>query len=300
MSDYVESSGILDNPKEKDFGIFDYSTGEIIGGMNYGDIITSREELQRRAEEKQKRLEHEATRYRSNGRKYYFVKSDSKFNDISPAMVTRLIYLSTYVGYGNSVLMLTAKTKMKRVDLQDILGLSKRHTVNFWKEVNSLYVSEDENGYLVLNDDMFKRGKLKRKQSIPYQQFYIDGVRKLYEAASVSQHKQLGYLFSMLPYISVEYNLLCHNPYEKDMGKVKLMSIAEFCNEIGYSISNVGRLKRIYNAVRFDVDGRQERFCTMIYNGLDENSAKICINPNVLYAGTNEGCIEVSKLYFRD
>ena len=97
---------------------------------------------------------------------------------------------------------------MNRVDLPGVLGLSKRHTVNFWKEVNSQYVSEDEGGYLVLNDDVFKRGRLKRKQSIPYQQFYIDGVRKLYKAASVSQHKQLGYLFSMLPYISEEYNLL--------------------------------------------------------------------------------------------
>lgn len=283
-----------------DFSIVDNATGEIVGGMNYNDVITSQEELQRRVKAKQERLEHEATRYRSNGRKYYFVKSDSKFDGISPAMVTRLIYLSTYAGYGNSVLMLTAKTKMKRVDLPDILGLSQRHTANFWNEVSPQYVSEDEDGYLILNDNVFKRGRLKRKQSIPYQQFYIDGVRKLYEAANGKYHKQLGYLFSMLPFISVEYNLICHNPYEKDMDKVNLMSIAEFCNEIGYDKSNIGRLKRIYNAVRFDVEGRQERFCTMIYNGIDENSAKICINPNVLYAGTNKGCIEVSKLYFRD
>ena len=84
------------------------------------------------------------------------------------------------------------------------------------------------------------------------------------------------------------------------MDKVELMSIAEFCNEIGFRISNIGRLKQVYNTVRFDVEGRQERFCTMIYNGIDENSAKICINPNILYAGTNKGSIEVSKLYFRD
>lgn len=300
MSDYVESGEILNNPKEKDLGILDFSTGEIIGGMNYGDIITSRKELQRRAVEKQKRLEYEATRYRSGGRKYYFVKSDSRFEGVSPAMVTRLIYLSTYVGYSNNILMLTAKTGMKRSDLQEVLGICKRNTSYFWDEVSPQYVSENEDGYLVLSNEVFKRGRLKKKQHTPYQQFYIEGVRKLYKAANGKYHKQLGYLFSMLPFISVEYNLLCHNPYETDMDKVKPMSIAEFCNEIDYNVSNVGRLKRIYNTVRFDVEDRQERFCTMIYNGIDENSAKICINPNVLYAGTNKGCVEVSKLYFRD
>lgn len=284
-----------------DFSIVDNSTGEKIGEMNYGDIITSKEELQRRAKEKGKRLEHEATHYREDGKKYYFVRSGQGiFDGISPAMVTRLIYLSTYVGYRDNILMLTGKTGMMRSNLQEVLGISKRNTAYFWDAVSPQYISENEDGYLVLSDNVFKRGRMKRKQHIPYQQFYIDGVRKLYQAASVSQHKQLGYLFSMLPYISVEYNLLCHNPFETDMDKVKLMSIAEFCNEIGYNISNIGRLKQIYNAIRFDVDGRRERFCTMIYNGIDENNAKICINPNVLYAGTNKGCIEVSKLYFRD
>lgn len=284
----------------KDYVVVHFPSGEIVAELEPGFSITTQEEKERCVKAKQERLKHEATRYRSNGRKYYFVKSDSKFDGISPAMVTRLIYLSTYAGYGNNVLMITAKTKMKRTDLPDVLGLSQRHTANFWNEVSPQYVSEDEDGYLVLNGDVFKRGRLKRKQSIPYQQFYIGGVRKLYEATNGKYHKQLGYLFSMLPFISVEYNLICHNPYEKDMDKVNPMSIAEFCDEIGYNKSNIGRLKRIYNTVRFDVEGRQERFCTMIYNGLDENSAKICINPNVLYAGTNKGCIEVSKLYFRD
>lgn len=284
---------------EKDILFIDRATGEAIGGMDYGARVTEQNEIQRRIDAQARRLEHELEHRRKEGMQYYFVRSDSRFEGVSPAMVTRLIYLSTYARYDNAV-MRTRKTHMERKNLPAVLGLSARHTANFWKEVSPKYVYEDENGFLYLNEAFFKRGKLQRKGFIQYQQFYDKGVRALYSAANGMYHKQLGYLFKLLPFINIEYNLVCWNPFETDINKIELLSISEFCEQIGYDISHIDRLLKVYNKVRFPVDGRMERFCTMIYNGLDTYHTKICINPNIFYDGTNSGYIEVSKLCFDD
>lgn len=283
--------------------ILNENTGEVEEAIcvmaPYNTSFSTPEDKVRNKKAKERRINHEINRWRGK-EKYYFVRSDISFSGISPAMVTRLIYLSTYTNFSDNTLMLTRKTKMQRKDLSNVIGLSERHTANFWKEIYPAYVTENEEGFLKLNDDIFKRGRLKRKSFTAYQQFYDMGVRKLYEAANGKYHKQLGYLFKLLPFINVEYNLVCRNPFETDVEKLELLSIAEFCKLIGFDVSHIDRLLKVYNTVRFVVNGRQERFCTMIYNGIDECNAKICINPSVFYAGTNIGRIEVTKLFFRD
>lgn len=71
-------------------------------------------------------------------------------------------------------------------------------------------------------------------------------MRKLYIMVQPSQHKHLGYLFKMLPYVNLEYNVLCHNPLESNLDDIQLMTVSEFCGAIGYDISNWHRLNKIY------------------------------------------------------
>lgn len=263
-----------------------------------GSNFQTMEDKKRKRIAQQKRQEQEMKRNRCE-ETYYFVNRETCFEDVSPAAVTKLIYLSTYMRYDGNCLMLSQRKAMKREDIAGLLGISNRAYYDFWNEVCPVYVTEDENGFLHMCD-IFKRGKLCRKAFTPYQQFYDKGVRKLYKAANGKHHKQLGYLFKLLPYISIEFNLVCFNPLETDINSVELMSIADFCNVIGYTAAHIDRLLKVYNEVRFDVNGRQERFCTMIYNGIDKQNAKICINPSILYAGTNSGRVEVTRLYFLD
>ena len=80
---------------------------------------------------------------------------------------------------------------------------------------------EDENGSLWLNDSIFKRGKLKNKTAVEYQQFYFNGVRALYKSANGKNHNHLGYLFQLIPLINREWNVLCKNPLETELDAVK-------------------------------------------------------------------------------
>ena len=84
------------------------------------------------------------------------------------------------------------------------------------------------------------------------------------------------------------------------MDKVTLMSPKEFCARVGYSCSDLSRLMKVYRSVTFDVDGRKERLCKIIGNWGDQSNAIICINPAVIYAGTTQSRLEISRLYFRE
>ena len=286
-----------------EYAIVDTETGEEVGEINSGDIIISAHERQRRARMKKEREEHEINRYRGKGERYIFVNTMFDFSELSPSTVTKLIYLSTYAGYDN-LLVLNAKSKkeIKRSDLPKILGVSKRTSERFWNSVKAYYIREDEEtGKLWLNDEIFKRGKLKSKTAIDYQQFYFNGVRSLYKHANGKNHNYLGYLFQLIPFINREWNVVCENPFETDLDNVQLVTMKDFCAYIGYKdTSSISKLKRIYDALEFDVNGKKQRFCALTYTGLDSGTARICINPEVFYVGSNKGRVDVLKLFYKE
>lgn len=231
---------------------------------------------------------------------FFFIPTSENFNNISPETVTRLIYLNTFTKFNDNSLMLTQRTPMKYKDLASVLNISKATVTRFWNEVNPHYLTMQGDSLIFVNKDLFKMGSLcRKKEYIDYQKFYIDGIRKLYNSTTKSNHKHLGYLFKLLPYINLEYNLICHNPKEENLDNIKLMSMKEFCNHIGYDITHLDRLLYTYRNVSFDVDGHKERFCTIVYDGIEKQNAKICINPHILYCGSNYERVKVLGAFFK-
>lgn len=232
---------------------------------------------------------------------FFFVPHDEDFKDLTPQTVTRLIFLNTFINYDNNKLMLTERTPMKRKDLSDVLGVSKAVITKFWKEVAPKYVTEREDGLIFTNTEVFIKRKLSHQRKyVPYEKFYIDGIRTLYKATEVSNHKHLGYVFKMLPFINLEYNVLCKNPEEKELEKIEFLSLSEFCGAIGYDISQLNRLLGIYKTLKFDVKENKEKFCAFTYDGINRKSARIFINPHILYNGTNYSRVKVLGAFCRD
>lgn len=230
---------------------------------------------------------------------FFFIPVEECFNDISPETVTRLIYLNTFTKYNSNSLMLTQRTPMRYKDLASVMNVSKSTVTRFWNEAYPHYLTMQGDNLIFTNKDIFKKGFLKRKKEYTdYQKFYIDGIRKLYNSTSKSNHKHLGYLFKLLPYINLEYNLVCHNPKEKILDNVELMSMKEFCNQIKYDVTHLDRLLYIYRNIYFEVNGHKERFCTMIYDGIEKQNAKIFINPHILYCGSNYEQVKILGAFF--
>ena len=217
---------------------------------------------------------------------FFSVSTGENFPKLSAETMTRLIYLNTFIKHGTNQLMLTERKPMKRSNLSKVLGISKTSAFRFWKDVNPAYITENKDGELLTNKKSFFRGNAGKRREL-HQKIYIEGVRKLYKSTTTNKHKHLGHLFLLLPYVNTEYNVLCFNPLEAELDKIDCMTVADFCRVIGYDITHFNRLLATYRKATFDVNGHEERFCSIVYDGKDMSLSKICINPHILYCGTD-------------
>lgn len=170
------------------------------------------------------------------------------------------------------------------------MNLSRAETYKFWNEVHKKYVDVDNDGCLYMNGEVFRRGELPRDG---YQRLYIETIRKLYKTSPIRQHKHLGYVFKMLPYVNVEFNILCHNPWETNLDMVETLSLDEFCEAANYSAENRNRIIQAYSKITFPVGNTQERFCSFVTDGCNMSTARIFVNPNILYRGHNADKVEI-------
>lgn len=248
---------------------------------------------QRIIDERKKKQKEAYLRSKRDGEKkpqFTGVSTAADFSDLSPANITRLIYLSTYLSFHNSELRVSERRKISKSMLPDILRVGERTADRFLREVSPRYVLIDEDGYLSLNQEIFKKGKIKKNLAF-YIKVFAKGMQNLYNSVPRSKHKQLGYIFNMLPYVNTEHNILCHNTDEISIDSIEPMTMTEFCEEIGYDYMHVDRLHKVFKSLTFDVgDGKYELFCSIIENKYTGKELMI-INPRVFYSGTNEEAV---------
>lgn len=222
---------------------------------------------------------------------FYFVLCENKLGRLSAATAARLIYLCCFLDYEGNF-ELSQRRRMQKSDLQSVLKLSTGATFKFWKEVNPLYVVEDEKGLSLVTNADIVRGEIKDKNS-SYKRFYIKAIKKLYEQTPATKHKHLGYVYSVLPFISREFNIICWNPMEDNLNDVQPMAIEDFCKIIGYDEHDAKKLIEIYKKITFDVKGEPEYFLSFVTNEADFKNAQLFVNPKILYSGKNYNDVHI-------
>lgn len=278
------------------------STGEVFETYNptvpMGTIFYTPE--QQRAYKERKEAERQAgiriKRYGVKKEQFAFVSTASDFTDVSPANITRLIYLSTYLSWHDNELRKGERHRIKRCELSNILCVSNSTAERFWQEVSPRYVTEDDNGTLILNPNVFAKGSAKRLLAF-YIKVFAKGMQALYKSVPKAQHKQLGYIFAMLPYVNTEHNILCHNTDERSIDNIEPMTMREFCEEIDFNYRHVNRLHSIFKHLRFDVDGRRELFCSIIRNEYTGKELMV-VNPKVFYSGSNADSVAEFGVFY--
>ena len=125
------------------------------------------------------------------------------------------------------------------------------------------------------------------------QRFYRESIRQLYGATPKSKHHLLGIMFRSLPYINLEYNVLCKNPLENCLQDIELLSLADFCKLVGYPYMKLSRLRAEMKKLTFDVGGRKELFCSFVDAGLGAQNIQIFVNPHILYNGSDYKKVEL-------
>lgn len=220
------------------------------------------------------------------------------FAGISKENLARLFMLATYVGYDGNRLQMTERTPMRRKDVPNVLGLKSTATKTFLKEVTEKgYLRVGKNGDLFINDCVY-RGSLKsmkRSHNEWYIRYYFEGIRNLYTSVTPRQHKYVGLICSLLPYVNVKYNVLCKDPFESDIRRIQALSIADIYNITGMDKSHINRFKSVYSKMRFNVDGHKENFLAVLDDGVAE---MVFVNPNLFSFGSTEDIVEFMSTYF--
>ncbi len=224
---------------------------------------------------------------------FYMILHENKIIELSPETAGRLIYLCTYLNYSNEF-MLNKNTRMMKKDLQKILDVSRQTVDNFWRDIKDVYVSESESGLILVCDDII-RGRMDKGNTY-FQKLYITTIRNIYQATSKRNRKYLGYIYKLLPYINLEYNLVCKNPFEMDLDKIDTMSVGEICDVIGFEKSNFHRMVKILDKIELDINGRKELFVSYVKN---TRGTRFFVNPHILYAGSYYRKVEILGAFCR-
>lgn len=243
--------------------------------QNYKKFLEAKQKFEFQGAEIQKQ-------YKQYGSFVWFLYNAGQVLDlgIQPDELTKLIYISTYMGYNNR-LMVSEDESMTKKQMREILRVSEDTFHKFYTSLtNTGILSEDIDKCLYLNTSIFKRGAIKDVKDIDCNRtrLYIKSIRSLYTQAKISEHKMLSYLFQAIPFVNVNYNILCFNPLENDLQKVKPMIMKDFCVVIGYSQDNDRRLKTKLKGLRLQQ--------LPVFSFVDNADGLFCyINPNVYYAG---------------
>lgn len=230
----------------------------------------------------------------------YFIKNFEGINDLSNGDLSRLMMLATYISSDDNYLKNDhSDIKLTKRDMADILMVSSTVFKTTYNElVNKGYLIPNDDGF-VLNVNNFHYGKNLNRPLINgerYIKLYKQAIRTLYKSVKPSQHKLLGYMFKLIPYVNVEHWIICKNPLEYNKNNIIPLTINEICDIVGYSKENAHKFRREVNKVIFTFRDKPQRFMFAV---LSENNEEIfTVNPNIVYGGNPAGKDKKLAEYF--
>jgi hypothetical protein len=270
-------------------------TGETEEIEDVSRIITKQQEFAIAAHKEAKANKEHCKRNSNKLGGFVFMRTLNPKKKISAQTLGRLAYLSVYMDYDNNRLMRGYKPIYKQ-ELSKLLKIPQSTVNDFLKETQaSEYLRIDEYGYIYLSDFFFK-GKSKIRKKI---QLFIDPIKSLYDRITIENQKSgrksrnqsikhFGYVIQLVPHVNKEWNIICHNPDERDIIKVLPMSIYEICHLLKVSPSHSDKLVNSLMSISFIAkqSGGEQALCNFIK---DRASGKyrMIINPDVLYMGVH-------------
>ncbi len=257
-------------------------------------------EYDRERRQKQKETTEFNEKVKHNSKKhggFTFLRIENALTEINPATVGRLAYLSTYMEYGNQLLVRSKNRPMLKNDLPEILLISRDTANKFYNESKNVGLIEDRGSGGLYMNEVFFRDQTTDKNQI---RLYRKTIQQLYKKTFPKYIKNFGYVVQLVSYINKEWNIISHNPLEKDSNKVQIMTMKELCEAIDYDYSHISRLNEALFGLAFDWNGRKQALCASIEFTTEEGKQKgLIVNPHLVFAGTDFKKVEGYGMFFR-
>ena len=225
----------------------------------------------------------------------FYVKDELLYNklNLNPADVSRFLYLSTYISYNykdKNLLVKKEKGRLKPMiqkDMMKLMKLNKSAFYNFVKEIKSKELIIEKNNKFYINEKYISKGKI-RDNKDSYIRLYIDTTRYLYEYCTSRQHKQLGYVLQLLPYVDFDTNRILINGEKAEIRDImKLLGLST------EGINSINKFKKMLLNFKINYQGKDYYlFASATYEYGKEFRTYFVINPLVLFAGNNIECMQ--------
>ena len=266
----------------KNCTLIDNETGEIILDDYKLDINDLKDKLESNDSLDKRKSNDEFYRYLDEELgSFYFLFYSLIDNGIEPQYIFRFIYLCCYMDYKNRLLFGSAKEEnrfMTEQDMEEVLKLGKREYQKTKKSlIEHKLIKINKDNTVSINKKHCIKGDIPKQKKNDKVRMFEKGIKEIYENSNPREHKKLNILIQILPYINMQYNIICKNPYVENREEIKPITLTELTELVGYK--NTFRLKK--DLFKLRVAGQQ---VVMIVE-TDEGKF-ITINPKAYYKGT--------------
>ena len=205
----------------------------------------------------------------------------------------RFVYLCTLMNYENRVEFGSAKGDNRLAlekDLQEILKLSKRETINTKNElIKHKLITINEDKTITINKKYSKKGEIDKRKLRGSVRIMEQGIQELYNKAKASEHKKLALLIEILTYVNFHHNVLCHNIEERDIDKVQAITLYELSK-----MFNINQTRLKNDLLKIKVN---DEYVIGLFSR--ENGMHIYVNPKIYYKGNNIDDLKALMNMFR-
>ena len=221
---------------------------------------------------------------------YIYVRTPS---DMNKKFKVYMLKMSTSLNYNDKYIYLGSKNDPNRIlvkkdtDLMKVLDIKSRtayaNIKNALKSSNIL--GRDKIGYYI-NPNIVLNGDIKLRAG--YTRVMIEGFNELYIAEK--DKTTLGYFLELIPFINKENNILCHNPWEKELEKIIPMPLSDIANILGVAQNNSIRLRN--RLLKLKIKGMST------FGIFNRGDVKIfVVNPHLYYSGSGAGIDYLKGLF---
>jgi len=273
----------------------DGTTGEVVPVAANTTImgVEEREGYKRKVEQSTELRENVETQKELCGDFYWtlFDVREEYYPEVSDSLLAKIVYLITYMDYETNLLVVqdsstSPKRPMLKKDVASVIRLYRTKFNKFWTEMLATGIIVEEPDGKLRVSPLFCKGSLTRKNKAAMKVF-THAVRYMYENIDVRSHQYIAYLFRLIPYINLRYNVLCQNPLETDKSEIVRMTARDMCHILGVDDTQVVRfMKHILRKLVFvdkKGDKRSVLLC-LVDSKNDVLRSFVLVNPQ-FYAG---------------
>ena len=218
----------------------------------------------------------------NQGNYFYFLIYKQLMKDFPDCegLLFKFIYLCTYGDYDNKGGLLSYnKHPLVYDDFYSILNLSKKRTDDTISELlnKELLIQEGDN--YKPNPKYYTRGIIKGYVG-EITRIFNKGMRELYFKSNYKEHNLLAHFIPLMPYVNLKYNVICSNPEETDIKKLKPFNLKQVADVFEIDQTNSYRFKKKLLSITVHGYNLMGYFTRDFGNGLLKC---FIVNPYVFY-----------------